>query len=120
LSHDKENTMQIEQLKQRIERIEQCADEAKQACQKGSPPADLRDCVASLHQQASATKHASQGQESASEDSLRKDVMELENTADRAMQACRNAGNVDPQLQQAVQRTHAEVSSLKKELMQAA
>ena len=46
--------------------------------------------------------------------------MQLEETADRAMQACRSAGNVDPQLQQAVQRAHAEASSLKKEMMQAA
>jgi chromosome segregation ATPase len=112
--------MQIEQLKQRMDRIEESADQAKQACQKGSPPSDLRECVARLHEQASATKHALQGQESASEESLRRDVMQLEDTADRAMQACRNAGNVDPQLQQAVQRTHSEVSSLKKEMMQAA
>lgn len=112
--------MQFEQVKQRIDRIEESADQAKQACQKGSPPSDLRECVARMHEQASATKHAMQGQESASEEIVRKDVMQLEDTADRAMQACRNAGNVDPQLQQAVQRTHAEVSSLKKEMMQAA
>ena len=112
--------MQFEQVKQRMDRIEESADQAKQACQKGSPPSELRECVARLHEQASATKHAMQGQESASEESVRRDVMQLEDTADRAMQACRNAGNVDPQLQQAVQRTHAEVSSLKKEMMQAA
>jgi len=112
--------MQSEELKQRIARVEECADQARQACQKGTVTADLRQCVMSLHQQASATKHATQGQESASEDSLRKDVLQLEDTADRAMQACRSAGNVDPQLQQAVQRAHAEASSLKKELMQAA
>ena len=113
--------MQQEQLKQRIERLEQSADEAKQACQKaGNVPEDLRQCVMNLHSQASATKHATQGQESATEDSLRKDIVQLEETADRAMQACRSAGNVDPQLQQAVQRAHAEASSLKKEVMQAA
>jgi len=113
--------MQQEQLKQRIDRVEECADQAKQACQKaGNVPQDLKQCVMSLHEQASATKHATQGQESASEDSLRKDIAQLEETADRAMQACRSAGNVDAQLQQAVQRAHAEVSSLKKDLMQAA
>jgi hypothetical protein len=113
--------MQQEQLKQRIDRLEQCADEAKQACQKaGNVPQELKECVMTLHEQASATKHATQGQESATEDSLRKDIMQLEETADRAMQACRSAGNVDPQLQQAVQRAHAEASSLKKETMQAA
>ena len=113
--------MQQEQLKQRIARVEEYADQAKQACMKGGNlPEDLKQSIATLHEQASATKHASQGQESASEDSLRKDVIQLEETADRAMQACRNAGNVDPQVQQDVQRAHAEVSSLKKEMMQAA
>ena len=112
--------MQIEQLKQRMDRIEESADQAKQACQRGSPPSDLRESVARLHEQASAAKHAMQGQASASEENVRNVVMQLEATADRAMQACRNAGNVDPQLQQAVQRAHAEASSLKKELMQAA
>ena len=47
--------------------------------------------------------------------------MQLEETADRAMQACRNAGSsVDAQTQQAVQTAHAEICALKKELMQAA
>jgi uncharacterized protein (UPF0335 family) len=113
--------MQSEQLKQRIERIEQCADEAKKACQNASIPEDLKQCVMSLHEQASATKHATQGQESATDDSLRKDVVQLEETADRAMQACRNAGsNVDPQLREAIERTHREASDLKKEMLQAA
>ena len=58
---------------------------------------------------------------SASEESLRKDIQQLEETADRAMQACRNAGSgVDPQLRQAIERAHGEASSLKKEKMQAA
>jgi hypothetical protein len=113
--------MQDQQLKQRIERIEESADEAKRACESGNPPSDLRECIATLHQQASATKHATQGQESATHDSLRKSVVELESTADRAMQACRNAGSsVDAQIQQAVRRAHAEASSLKKELLQEA
>jgi hypothetical protein len=113
--------MQGEELKQRIARVEECADQAKQACQRGTVTADLRQCIDDLHQQARASKHATQGQESATEDSLRNDVMQLEETADRAMQACRNAGNsVDGQTQQAVQKAHAEISSLKKDLMQAA
>jgi len=108
--------MQAEQLKERIARVEQCADDAKKACQNASSlPQDLKDSVARLHEQASAAKHAGDG---ASEDSLRQQVMQIEQSADRAMQACRSAGSgVDPQLQQAVQRAHAEASSLKKDLM---
>jgi hypothetical protein len=112
----------MEQMKQRIARVEQCADEARNACQKASfVPEDLKQAVMTFHQQASAAKHATQGQESASEDSLRKDIMQLEQTADRAMQICRNASNkMDPQLQQAIERAHSEASGLKHELMQSA
>lgn len=113
--------MQSEELKQRIARAEECADQAKQACQNGTVTADLRQCIDDLHQKARAMKHATQGQDAPSEDGLRKDVVQLEETADRAMQACRNAGSsVDGQTQQAVQAAHAEISRLKKDLMQAA
>lgn len=108
--------MQDQDLKQRIDRLEQCADDAKRACQSANQaPQELKDAVMQLHEQASAAKKSSAGQ-----DSLKQDLIQLESTADRAMQACRSAGNVDPQLQQAVQKAHAEASSLKKELMQEA
>ena len=41
--------MQSEELKQRIARIEECADQAKQACQNGTVTADLRQCIDDLH-----------------------------------------------------------------------
>ncbi|HET8746961.1 MAG TPA: hypothetical protein VFM98_15250 [Ramlibacter sp.] len=114
--------MQAEQMKQGIDRLERSADEARNACQQSaSVPADLKQCVMALHEQASACKHAAHGQGSASEESLRKDVQQLEETADRAMQACRNAGGgVDSRLREAIERAHREASSLKKEMMQAA
>jgi len=113
--------MQGEQLKQRIDRIEQSADDAKNALKGASLSSDLRQAVLALHQKASGLKHACEGQESASADSVRKDVLEVEEAADKALKACRSAGaGVDAQLQQAVQRAHAEASSLKKDLLQAA
>ena len=42
--------------------------------------------------------------------------MQLEQAGDRALQACRKAGNVDQRVQQAVQRAHDEASSLKKQM----
>ena len=42
--------------------------------------------------------------------------MQLEQAGDRAMKACRSAGNVDPGVQQAVQRAHEEASNLKKQI----
>jgi hypothetical protein len=43
--------------------------------------------------------------------------MQLEQTGDRAVQACRSSGGqIDPQAQQAIQRAHDEISNLKKQM----
>lgn len=110
--------MQADQLKQRIDRIEECADEAKRAVQAGSVPSELRECVNSLHAQAhQAQQQVDGGQQQQGQDALKQQVMQMEQTGDRAVQACRQAGNgVDPQTQQAVQRVHDEISNLKHEM----
>lgn len=114
--------MQADQLKDRIHRIEECADEAKRCVQQGSAPQELRQTVDSLHQQAKQAQmqvdsQQGQQQQGQGQDSLRQAVMQLEQTADRAKQACSSAGSsVDPQTQQAVQRAHDEISSLKKQI----
>jgi uncharacterized protein Yka (UPF0111/DUF47 family) len=110
--------MQMSELKQRIDRIEECADDAEQAMRTGSVPADLRQRVDAMHQQARQLQQAcsSTGQQQGDQSRLRDMVAELEQSGDRAMDACRQARNVDPSLQQAVQRAHQEASSLKKEV----
>jgi hypothetical protein len=113
--------MQMNDVKQRIDRVEQCADEAKQAVQQSAQvPGDIQQSVDRLHQQARQAKQmvsqqSQQGQQGDAS-SLREPVMQLEQAADKAMAACRNAGNVDPKVQQAIQKTHQEASSLKKEM----
>ncbi|NPC54604.1 hypothetical protein [Caenimonas soli] len=109
--------MQPSEVKQRIDRVEQCADEAERAVQSGSVPSEVRQSVDAMHQQARQAQQAcSSQQQQADQGRLRDVVMQLEQAGDRAMQACRKAGNVDPKVQQAVQRAHDEASSLKKEL----
>lgn len=108
--------MQMNQMKQRLDRIEQCADEAERAVQAGSVPQDLRQCVDSMHQQARQVQQACSTQQP-DQGTLRASVAQLEQTGDRAMQACRSAGSaVAPQVQQAVQRAHDEISNLKREV----
>ena len=109
--------MQVTNLKQSLDSIEQCADEAKRAVASASP--ELRQSVEQLHQQARQAQQAcssagSQQQGDASQ--LRQPVMQLEQAADRAMQACRTAGNVEPQLKDAIQRAHQQASQLKKQV----
>ena len=109
--------MQINDLKQRIDRVEQCADEAERAIQSGSVSNELRQSVDAMHAQARQAQQAcGTQQQRGDEGRLRDVVMQLEQAGDRAMQACRAAGNVDPKVQQAVQRAHDEASSLKKQL----
>jgi uncharacterized protein Yka (UPF0111/DUF47 family) len=111
--------MQMNDVKQRIDRVEQCADQAEQAMQGGQVSGDLKQCVDQMHQQARQAQQAcsTQGQGQQGDASrLRDPVMQLEQAADRAMNACRKAGNVDPKLQQAIQQAHQEASSLKKEI----
>ena len=109
--------MQANQLKQSIDSIEQCADQAKRAC--GSAPGDLKQSVEQLHQQARQVQQAAgsgSSQQQGDSSQLREPVMQLEAAADRAMQACRSAGNVDPQLKDAIQRAHQQASQLKKQV----
>jgi hypothetical protein len=108
--------MQADQLKQSIKRIEECADEAKRAVQAGSAPQELRQCVDTLREQARQAQQQMGSSQQQGQDSIRSTVMQMEQAGDRAVQACRSAGNVDPQTQQAVQRAHDEISSLKKQI----
>ena len=130
--------MQADQLKQSIQRIEECADEAKRRVQQGSVPDEVRQSVLSLHDQAKQAQQqiggsqqqqgqgqpgqqqgqGQQGQQTqGQQDQLRQAVMQMEQAGDRAMQACRKAGgSIDPQTQQSIQRLHDEVSNLKKQI----
>ena len=108
--------MQIQDVKQRIDRIEECADQAKDALQAGQVPPSLGQSVGQLHQQARQAKHSLQSQQQADEGQVRQMVAQIEEAGDRAMEACRQAGNVHPQLQQAIQQAHQEASALKKQM----
>jgi len=110
--------MQASQIKQSIDSIEECADEAKRASL--SATGDLKQSVEQLHQQARQAQQAcgttGGSQQQGDQSQIREPVMQLEQAADRAMQACRNAGNVDPQLKDAIQRAHQQASQLKKQV----
>jgi uncharacterized protein YoxC len=109
--------MQANELKQSIDSIEQCADQAKRA--SASAPGDLKQSVEQLHQQARQAQQACStggSQQQGDSSQLREPVMQLEQAADRAMQACRTAGTVDPQLKDAIQRAHQQASQLKKQV----
>ena len=108
--------MQSSQFKERVERIEQCADEAVKAVEKAGAgaPEELRQSVSQMHQQARDLR--SEAQRNDDQVQLAGSVDTLEQTGDRAKAACRKADRVDPQLQSAVTRAHDEIASLKKQM----
>jgi uncharacterized protein Yka (UPF0111/DUF47 family) len=109
--------MQKEQMRETADRIEQCADEALQALQRagGGAPDELRDCVKQMHQEARELRDVAR--QAGDEEQIAGRVARLEQTGDRAKQACRTAGSrIDPQLQSAVMRAHDEISSFKKQM----
>lgn len=108
--------MQMNQVQQRISQIEQCADEAMAAVRGGNAPDDLRQRVNEMHTKAREAKQMCGTQAGNDESQVVRTVDDLEQAGDRAVQACRKAGTVDPQVQSAVQRAHDEISSLKKQL----
>jgi hypothetical protein len=106
-STHKDSTMDAQALQQAIDGIESAADKAIAALKNGQADAKLQQAVQDLHQQARTKRSLTDKAE------LTQAVQDIEQTADRAMAACRNAGQVDPALQQAVQDAHQKASQLK-------
>ena len=108
--------MQMTQVQQSINQIEECADQAMAALREGDgAPDELRRCVSEMHRQARQARDLAR--EASDEQEVIGSIDQLEETGDRAMQACREAGSgVAPQLQTAVKRTHDEIARLKDEL----
>ena len=106
--------MQMNQVQDRLNRIEQCTDQAASAMQNTSsqPPEELRRCIDQMHAQAREVRNMAQ--QSTDQNQLTSRIDRLEETGDQAKRACQKAGSsVDPQLQSAVMQAHDEISSLK-------
>ena len=106
--------MVSQDMKKCIDQIEQCVDDARRSMQQAQAPQQLLDAVEQMHQRARQAK-----QEASSVDAdakLTGCVMKLEQAADRAMDQCRAATNLTPEMMGAVQRAHDEVSNLKKRM----
>ena len=107
--------MSMEQMQQRFSRVEHCIEDAMRACQSaGNPPQELKECIGEMDRRAHEA-HDLMWQ-SQDESRIVECVDSLEQLGDRAMQACRKAGMVEPQLREAVQAAHDELSTLKHQL----
>ena len=100
-----------------MDQIEECADQAMSALRSGdeAAPDELRRCVSDMHKEARQARDLARN--ASDEQEVIGSIDRLEETGDRAMRACRDAGTgVAPQLQTAIKRTHDEISRLKDEL----
>lgn len=102
--------MQAQDIQQAIDAIEQTTDKAVAALRNGQTDAALQQAVNDMHQQA-RTKRKLDDQQA-----LTQAAMDIEQAADRAMDACRKASQVDADLQQAVKDAHQQASQLKHKL----
>lgn len=107
--------MQASQVKQEYPRIEQFIDNAAQLCQTNrNVPEELRNCLSELDRESDQTMQVLEQEQD--ENRIVECVDRLEKLGDRAMQACRQAGNIDEQMQKAVQQAHDAISDLKHRL----
>jgi len=107
--------MQSDQIKQQLAQVEQCVKQATQACQADqSAPQELKDSVRELGDQSRQAHEFMQGTKD--EGSMRQCIDDLEESSDRAKQACQSAGNVTQKLKDAVMRAHQTISQLKHQL----
>lgn len=106
--------MQSSEMQQRMSHVEQTIHQAAQACQSATAvPMDLKDSIQQLDQRSGQVNQIMQDR---NEEHIRQFVDELEQLGDRAKDACDRAGNVDPNLKNAVMQAHRELSDLKRQL----
>jgi ABC-type transporter Mla subunit MlaD len=111
----KESIMQTQLAKQQLPQIDQHVRNAAQLCQTSdNVPDALRECIGELERE---TGEAAAMVTNEQDDQRILDCVDhLEELGDRAMQACRQAGNLDTQVQKAVQTAHGAISELKHRL----
>jgi ABC-type transporter Mla subunit MlaD len=108
--------MQASQVKEQFPRIQRSIDQAAQLCQTSNQvPDDLRDCIAQLDQEGDEANQVIS--QETNDNKIIACIDRLEKLGDRAMEACKQAGNsVDQDVQSAVKEAHQALSDLKHRL----
>lgn len=107
--------MEMNEIRERLTAAEQSIHRVVAACQQdASTPPSLKQCIEAMDEH--SIHHKQLFQTAQDEPGVREYVETLEELGDRAKQACEEAGNVSPELRNAVQQAHEELSSLKHEL----
>lgn len=105
--------MQMNEIKQRFNRVEQAVHRAAQVCAKSdSLPMDLKDRIQKLEQQTDQAKQLLQREQD--ENRVRQCIDQLEDMGDEMKGACeRSSAPLDADIKNAVMEAHRELSDLK-------
>ena len=107
--------METDKIKQQFAQVDQCVLQATQACQADrAAPQELKDSVRELGDQWRQAHEFMQGAKD--EASMRQCMCDLEESSDRARQACESVGNASSKVKDAVLRAHQTISALKHQL----
>ncbi|HVL77593.1 MAG TPA: hypothetical protein VM406_16385 [Noviherbaspirillum sp.] len=102
------------EIQQQYSQVEAAIHQAAQRCEStGSVPMDLKDSIQRLEQQTSQARDVILSQD---ENRIRQCIDDMEEIGDQAKAACENAGQLDPQLRDAVMQAHQQLSNLKHQL----
>ena len=107
--------MEAKRMREQFQKIEQAIERAAQACQNDpSASEELKESVRELDDQSRQAHEFLQAEDN--EEAIRQCIDDLEESGDRAKQACENVGNVSRQLRDAVLTAHQQISQLKHQL----
>ena len=104
--------MEIRQIRLQLTQVGLIIHRATQALRSDkAAPKELIDCVQRLDQQSQQVQRKIQDAED--ELALMRYIADMEETSDRANEACEKASELSPQAKSAVQLAHKQISSLK-------
>jgi hypothetical protein len=109
--------MQSSQVRDYFSSVEQSIGNAAELCQLTSDvPEDVRECLSELERE---SDHARRMLDDEDDDNLIIECIDrLEKLGDRAIEACREAGNtVNPQLGNAAQQARDAIADMKRRLL---
>jgi hypothetical protein len=107
--------MQANEIRQRLQHIEETIHHASQACQNAILlPMDLKDSIQLLDERSEQAMHFMQ--QTQDENRIRQCIDDLEELGDKAKGACERAPSVDDEVRNAVMQAHRELSDLKHQL----
>ncbi|NTV10693.1 MAG: hypothetical protein HGA47_07945 [Zoogloea sp.] len=103
------------EVQQRFSQIENLVHQATQICDSApGTPQDLKECIHELDQEAGQIRQSVL--QSQDERRIVESVDHMEETGDRAKEACQQAGNIDSKVRNAVMQAHKAISDLKHQL----